>query len=179
MECRARIAAEPSKRCRRCREGKAVSRGVSDEQDHDVDPAVALLPVQPAFERLEVVEDCLRLDGNPPSSAFDEQVPRSQVAPNRQRDLGRARKARVDARSKAIEQSLLTGVADRIAPRIAAYDQIEPNRRAPGADVLDGNVIDPATLEAEQLLMRCARRRGNGAQAQSRTDPCRTGLAAE
>ncbi len=62
----------------------------------------------------------------------------------------------MEMRPKASEQPLLTGVADRIAGRIAAQDQIQPNRRAPGADVLDRDVVDRSTFESEQLLMRRA-----------------------
>jgi hypothetical protein len=40
-------------------------------------------------------------------------------------------------------------------------------------------VVEPASLEAEELLVARACRTGNGAQAQSSTDPCATSIAAE
>jgi hypothetical protein len=85
----------------------------------------------------------------------------------------------MDVWPKAIEQTLLAGVADRIACRIGAQDKIQPDGRAPGAGVLDGRVIDRAALEAEELLVGRARRRGNEAQAQSGAGPGATSFAAD
>ena len=73
--------------------------------------------------------------------------------------------ARVDVGHKADQEPLLAGVTDRNASRIDTQDEIEPDCRTPRTDVLNRHVIDPATLEADELLMRGARRGGNGAQA--------------
>ncbi len=59
----------------------------------------------------------------------------------------------MDVRSKAIEQALLARVADRITCRIAAHDEIQPNGRAPRADVRHREVNDLPALEALDLLM--------------------------
>jgi hypothetical protein len=85
----------------------------------------------------------------------------------------------MDVGPEAIQEMLLTGIADRIPGREGAEDEIEPDRRAPGADILDAEVIDAAALEAEELLVGRACRRGNDAQAQAGADPGRTSIAAE
>jgi len=85
----------------------------------------------------------------------------------------------MDVWPKAIKQTLLAGVADRIACRIRAQDEIQPNGRAPGAGVLDGDVIDRATLETEELLVGGARRCGNEPQAQSGASSGATSVAAD
>jgi hypothetical protein len=176
---RPRVAAEAGKRRRRGLERAPVSAGVGDEQDDHVDPAVPLLAVEPALEGLEIVERGLGFDGDPPLSTLDEQVPRSQVTADGQRDLCSASETRVDVRPEAIQEPLLAHVANGIAGWICPEDEIEPDRRAPSADPRNGHVIDHATLEPEELLVRGARRRGNVTQAQPGADPSGTNVAAK
>jgi hypothetical protein len=135
--------------------------------------------MKPTLECLEIVENRLCLDGDPPPSTHDELVPRSQITVVRQRDLRPARETGMDIRPKAIEQSLLAGVADRIACRIGSQDEIQPDCRTPGADVLNGDVIGRTTFKSEQLLVGRARGRGNDAQAQAGTNAGRSRFATE
>jgi hypothetical protein len=58
-------------------------------------------------------------------------------------------------------------------------DEFEPDRRAPGADILHGQAIGVAVLETKELLVRGASRRCNDAEAQARADPGGPGIAAE
>jgi hypothetical protein len=71
----------------------------------------------------------------------------------------------VDVGPHAIQKPLLPGVTDRIAGRIDAQHEIEPDCSAPGAQVLHGHMIDPAALKSEELLMRGAGPIGDRAQA--------------
>ena len=82
--------------------------------------------MESAFERLEIVENGLGFDRDPPPWTLDEQVPRSEITRNRQRDLGSARETWVDVRPEPIHQPLLAGIAERISGRKSAQDEIEP-----------------------------------------------------
>jgi hypothetical protein len=154
-----------------------VPTGIGHQQDDLVHSAVPLLPVQSPFQGLEVVENGLGLDGNPPAAALDQQVPRSEVAPDRQRNLGPALETCMQVRDQAIHESLLARVTDGIAGWIGAEDEIKPDRSTPGANVLERHVVDGASLEPQQLLMGRAGCFGHGSQAESGADPRRTDLA--
>lgn len=76
-ERRPSVAAEVGERRRRGLDRAAVPTGIGHEQDEHLNPAIPLLAVQPALEGLQVVENGLRLDGDPPPSTLDQQVPGS------------------------------------------------------------------------------------------------------
>jgi hypothetical protein len=77
------------------------------------------------------------------------------------------------------DDALLAGVANRISAREGLQDEIEPDRRAPGSDVLDRRMAKQASLETEELLMRGARRCSDGTQAEAGADTGSARLAPE
>ena len=81
MKGRPGVATEVGKRRRRGLDRATISAGVGDEQDEHVDPAVALLAMQPALQRLQVVEDRLRFNSDPQPLALDEQDPTPRRSP--------------------------------------------------------------------------------------------------
>lgn len=83
----------------------------------------------------------------------------------------------MDVRPEPIHEALLSGVANRIASRIGAQNEVETDGRAPGAEVLRRHAVGSAALEAQELLMRGACRGGDAPQAQAGADARRTFLA--
>jgi hypothetical protein len=179
MQRPARVAAQAGERGGGSLDGTPVPARVGDEQDGVLNLAISLLQVEPALEGLEIVEDCLGLDGNPPTQTVDDHVPGSKVALKRERNLVPRSEARVEDLPQSIEEPLLADIPNGVSGWIRAHHQIEPDRRTPRADVGDRCMIRDAPLEAQQLLMGGARRVGDHSRAEPGPDSRRPHLATE
>jgi hypothetical protein len=147
------VAAE-TRECRgRGGDRASVAAGIGDEQDHVDASAVALLSAESSLERLEVIENRLGLDRQEPGGAADHEVPRAQVAICGERDLRPTHEAGMEPNSQTLEEALLPGVPNRVSRRIAAKDEVEPDRSAPRTEVAERDVIDQPLLEPQNLLM--------------------------
>jgi len=65
----------------------AISNGVRDDQEDDVDLAVSLLERQPPLNRLRIAQPRLALASRSTSPQDDEAVPRSPISSDRERDF--------------------------------------------------------------------------------------------
>jgi hypothetical protein len=103
---------------------------VGDKEDQVILAAVLTLLGEAAFEGLDVIEDRLGFDCSTPAGAADRCVPRSEIAIDPQRHLGRPAQARVEAGVKTLEEALLPRVPDRIAGRKRPEPHVQTDRRA-------------------------------------------------
>jgi hypothetical protein len=135
---------------------------------------VALLQGQASLECLDVGELGLSFDAGTPSRrgrAAYHGVPGSKVAVDRKRHLRAPAEAWMESHPEAFEQCELSTISNRIARRIRTDAQVEPQDRAPGANVGDADAIQLAMFEAPQLAVGSPGRSGRIAQAQSGRDP--------
>jgi hypothetical protein len=109
------------------RERATIAACVGDEEDRVIGPAVATLQRKPALRRLQIVKDGFRLDRKAPTRSPDHGVPGAQVALDRERHLGRPVQARMEARPKSLEEPNLAGVPDRVAGRVGAQSDVQPD----------------------------------------------------
>ena len=121
------VAAEPAERGGGGGEGPPVPAGVGDEQDHVIGAAVPALPLESSLEGLKVVEHGLRLDVAAPAAPGDQRIPGAQVALDRDRHLGSPSQARVKTGAEPREQTLLPGVAHRVAGGVRPESHVEPD----------------------------------------------------
>lgn len=109
--------------------------------------AITPLESEPPFQRLEIVQDGLTFDADPPRRATDHRIPRSQIAGNRERDLRAPAKRRMKSRPQSFKQPGLSSVTDRIASRVGPKPQVQrdgcrdrckgPDIHGPGQAALD------------------------------------------
>lgn len=131
--------------------------------------------LQPDFslDRLRVGNTSFGLDPCPPRrriGSVDVRVPRAQIAVNRKRHFDAPAKARMQRRPKSLQKRQLSSISDRVPCRVRSQRKIQPNDRAPGAELRDRDARDGSVLEAPKAGVRCARGRRDVAQAQSRTN---------
>jgi hypothetical protein len=99
---------------------------------------VASLEIEPSFEGLAIRDPGFGFDAKAPRGGFDAanlRIPGPEVTFDPERNLGSPSKSRVQTRSQPLQQGELGAVADRIARRVGADDQIETNDRTPCPDV--------------------------------------------
>lgn len=114
---------------------------------------VAQFQSQLSLESLQVAWACLGLDGHMPPVPIDPRVPGSQVAGERQWDLGLPSQALFEPRSKALEQRVMGSVADRSTRRKCPRRKLESDdgqesRRLDDRELGRNPATDPAHLRA-------------------------------
>jgi len=140
-----------------CREGTGcggecppIPSCIRDEKNHVIRGTVTLLERKPTFENLEIVEDGLSLDGQPPAGTADHRVPGAPIPFDRKRDFRRPAEGRVQAQAESFEEALLADVPDRVARRIGSEPQIQANHRTHRRE--DTNVHDAGDAALDSTL---------------------------
>ena len=132
---------------------------------------VADLQLEASLQGLTVRNVRFGLDSDSPSlsrRARDLRVPGSEVALDRERHFGPPKKGWMEASPEPLEQGQLSAIADRIARRIGADAEVQPNDSAPRPDLGDGHTIQVPSFESRELLMRRTRCSGDVPKAQAR-----------
>jgi len=135
---------------------------------------VTQLQSELSFERLTIGDSGFGLDPGAPRPRIAPTnlgVPGAQITLDRERGLGAPPKAGVEAHSEALEQGQLSPIPDRVAGRIRADRNVEPEHGKPGANVGNVKSLDVSTLEAQQLGVGGAGSSRTRSQAQPRGGP--------
>jgi hypothetical protein len=141
-----------------------------------IDPSVTQLPGQPPFERLNVGDDRLGFDHQPPARTTDQGIPRAEVTLDRQRDLGPPLEARLQVASQPLEEPRLPGIPDRVAGGVRAEPDFEPHHGSKGADVANPDCVESAALESPDPDVVDSSRCFDRTKAQARPRPRSTDL---
>ena len=98
-----------------------------------IQPPIASLQLQPAFDRLDVDEDGLRLHADRPAGTSDHRIPRPQIARDRERHLGSPAQGRVELAPEPPQQPELASVSQIASPAGYALSRISSPTTAPSA----------------------------------------------
>lgn len=104
--------------------------------------AVPQLPGQPPLERLDVGDDRLGFDHEPPIRTADPGIPGTQVPLDRQWHLGPPPQSRTQVAPQPLEQPRLSGVPNWVPGWESVQAQVEPDRRRDAC--LELEVSDPS-----------------------------------
>lgn len=133
---------------------------VSDEQQHPIGAAIALLQCELPIESLRISGSRLRLDAadgcmaaNWAGEPTDDRVPGAKIAGSRKRHLGLPDKRRVQSSSQALEQARVTFVPNWVRDRIELERGLQSEDRRDPAEHRQGYAwraasFDPAVLRA-------------------------------
>jgi hypothetical protein len=141
---------------------------VVDQEDEAIDPAVAALERQAALQGLHIAEPAFDLDRDQRLREGEQPVPGASITGDRERDLGPERDAGMDSAPKAFDQAELRGIANGIAVRVGPDDELESNRRARAAELLNREVWQGSALDSAELAVRHGDRSPGGGEA----EPC-------
>ena len=125
--------------------GSAICACVGDEEDEVTAGIVPQLVPEASLEGLAVGDPRLGLDTGAPShrlSSGDLGVPRAQIAVDRERHLGSPAKRRMESRPESLQKSQLRPIPNRIAGRIGAESEIEPDHGTRSSEVGDRHAIE-------------------------------------
>lgn len=153
------------------RRGPTGCVGYRDDEDHAIHTAVADLQREPTLERLDVVEDGLGLGRAAPIFTPDDGVPGPEIGPDRQRDLGSHHQAGVKSSPKAIQHSLLPGVADRVASWVGVQADVASDGR-PDRSKLEDRGPSPAIQDPRHRPARHPACATHGLVAEARGALC-------
>src|SRR3954447_24058231 len=95
-----------------CRHRSSIPCRISDEQDQALGSAIARLQGKAALDGLDIVERCLGLDDHSPVGASNDRIPSTEIARNREWDLGSKRQLGMEPDTKSGDEALLRGVAN-------------------------------------------------------------------
>ena len=94
---------------------------------------------------------------DPPACATDESVPRTQVAGDRQRHFGSPAERAMDVLPEPAEERDVRAIADRLAGRIGARRDLQPDDRQEPAEPGDRDVRAPGRARFGTPVARSAR----------------------
>lgn len=136
---------------------------------------VPYLQLEASLQGLAIRNVRFGLDSDPPSlrrPARHLRVPCPQVALDWQRHFRPPTQRWMKSGPEPLEQGQLSAVADRIAGRIGADAQVEPNDRAVCRHEFQRWVTNDAALKSAHLRVGDADRFGHGSLAEARRGPC-------
>ena len=150
---------------------RPVVARAGQHQDDRIHAAVAQLQGEAPFECLEVGRSRLRLHADSPACATDESVPRTQVAGDRQRHFGSPADRAMDVLPQLAKESHVGAIADRLAGRIGARGDLQPDDRQEPAEPGERDVRRQAALDSGHLLPAQPDRPTDVCLAQAPVDP--------
>lgn len=126
----------------------SVGPSIGEDQDHHIEPGVALLQLDFPFGRLSVHEARLRLEPDRALLERRSRIERPEVTRDRQRYLGLERDTLPKSSPKAAEEGKVCCVARRISRGVGAHRKDQANGGAgqlevPNRDSLDMVLLDP------------------------------------
>ena len=130
---------------------------IGHEQDHPSDTQVALLQVDLAFERLDIIESSLRLDDRGPPGSIDDGVCAPPIALDRDRNLRAPIDGVGQASLKPSKESEVALVADRVSEGVQGDIELEPEHRCHLRSQLDGHRVRLTALRSPDRGVRHAK----------------------
>ena len=129
----------------------AVVARVRDDEQDQVDRAVAKLERELSLERLDVAETSLRLASRAPPAKRHERVPRTAIARDRKRDLAVDARKRWQETDEPLEETKLAGVTDGVAVGVHPAAESEPDSHACSTRLIEGQAREHTALDPSEL----------------------------
>jgi hypothetical protein len=156
--------------CRKTQGASVVAR-VSDEENHDILAIVSAFQGSPARTRLHISQSRFGIDGNVPVVAKDGRVPCAPIAGNPEWHLRPPAETRSEAVSELAQQRQLGSVANRLAGRIDAQWEVQPQHRGEHHQRFERDPWSLAQLDAADLGVRNPDRGAHLSLSQSCAEP--------
>jgi hypothetical protein len=150
-----------------------IRPGVGEQEDHVTLGIVSDLQREPTLDGLPIRHASLGLDATTPRGGrtpADVRIPGAEVAIDRERDLGSPPQAGMELGPESLEQRKLGSVANRVPGRVRAQGEVKPDDGTPGTELLDRDAVELASLEPQELLVRCAGGAGHDPETQAGSD---------
>lgn len=135
-----------------------------------------MLQQDATFDRLQIAELRLGLEGVDATRPIRYGIPRPRIGSTMQRHLGPPADARRKPCAQPLQQSDLGNVSNRIPIGVEANTRREPDRSAEPAELIEPDVLKFSTFESTDLTPRDADRGAKVVLTQAQGDPGRTDL---
>ena len=129
---------------------------VGEDEDHELDPRIALPERDAPIERLPVVDMDDGFDARRPAELGKDAIPGTWIAGRPDRGLRSSGERRCHERPKASEEPNLTGIADPNPARERPNRKVEPNGNSDPGRKFDREIPDQAALDSAEVPVRDA-----------------------
>lgn len=150
------------------RESPAISDRISDQQDDDVDAAVAAFALDPSLERLEVVQSHFGLDPDDGAHKAALRVPRTQITRDWKWHLSPPLRLRRYLNARPLQEARVSGISDWIGVGIWSRHELETNCGARERQLCDRHAWQLPALNSPEHRFAHSYRASGGTNAHTR-----------